>query len=38
MVLKTGPDRLARSIQLGTEHQSGPIKLIKTDHQGQTIS
>ena len=28
MVLKIGPDRLARPIQLGTEHQSGPIKLI----------
>ena len=29
MVLKIGPDRLARPIQLGTEHQSGPVLIIK---------
>ena len=31
MVLKTRPDRLVRSVQPGTGHQFGPVKIPKTD-------
>ena len=31
MVLKTRPDRLVRSVQPGTGHQFGPVKISKID-------
>ena len=37
MILKTGPDRLVRPVQMGTGHESGPImtnnrKELKTEN------